>query len=322
MTETLSTAPVEIWDTRAVSQNDSFEYYRESVCKSLFPALPIYESKQPFNARHEAVLLENGLYGRLYCTPYTNERNPKHCANTPIDGYFVVQQLVGGSILTCGERVVRVAQGQTVVVDSRKPLTAVMQGSKFAVMSAIGVPREILKPWQRETLSDGVATIGNRTPLANCLSLLADSISYATLEELQCIYDASVKLLPLEFNSNGKSAPSEPEHLRSEANRLLRRIMIEIGNNIHSDISPSVIAAHFNISVRYLHKLFASTGTTFGAYVLAKRLDGVYNDLRCRSEKHSYISTIANKWGFREITSFNRAFKKRFGHPPKLSGPL
>jgi AraC-like DNA-binding protein len=82
-------------------------------------------------------------------------------------------------------------------------------------------------------------------------------------------------------------------------------------------MSPAIAAQHFGISVRYVQKLFAAGGTTFSAYIVAKRLDNIRDDLDSPSSRNHSISSLAFRWGFRDLSSFNRAFKKRFGCCPK-----
>lgn len=83
------------------------------------------------------------------------------------------------------------------------------------------------------------------------------------------------------------------------------------------DLGPSQAANEFHISKRYVHKVFAAVGMTFGTYVTLRRLDRVSKDLISESTQGEHIRSIAWRWGFRDITTFNRAFKRRFGCSPR-----
>jgi AraC family transcriptional activator of tynA and feaB len=67
------------------------------------------------------------------------------------------------------------------------------------------------------------------------------------------------------------------------------------------------------VSDRYVHKLFAARRMTFGAYVTERRLNHICADLI--STRHSVLG-IAYRWGFNDISAFNKAFKKRYGCTP------
>ncbi len=306
---------IEVYDTKLFPPREAFDRYRDAVSKSLVPALADYISEDAFRARHEAVLLRAGLFGKISCTPHTIRRTVKHCADTEVEGYFVVHQLVGGTVLVKGDHMIRIAQGDTVIVDSRDAITGMMAKTPFNAVSGIIVPRAPIEAIVKHVLRpNGMVIIGNRTPLANCLSLLANCVSIATLEELECIYEACLDLLPIELKTNSTIGH---DRSGSSRDRLLRRILVEIDNNLHSDISPTSVAEQFDISVRYIHKLFIGTGTTFNAYLLTRRLEAVYNELRTASDRRVHISSLAYKWGFKEISTFNRAFRKRYGTSPK-----
>jgi AraC-like DNA-binding protein len=81
-------------------------------------------------------------------------------------------------------------------------------------------------------------------------------------------------------------------------------------------LSPRSAALSLGISVRYVHKLFAITGTTFSAHVLAKRLELVRRDLASVECRHQPIFGLAYRWGFNDISTFIRAFKKKYGCSP------
>jgi len=84
------------------------------------------------------------------------------------------------------------------------------------------------------------------------------------------------------------------------------------------DLTPASAAAALGISLRQLHRLFGSTGSTFARYVLRQRL------LRCRDTIAGATGTgrsvidIAFGWGFNSMATFYRAFASEFGSPPRV----
>jgi AraC-like DNA-binding protein len=81
-------------------------------------------------------------------------------------------------------------------------------------------------------------------------------------------------------------------------------------------LSPTEVAATFNISLSYLHRLFAGMDTTFGSYVTALRL-AYAKDLLC-DPRHAKrrILELAFDSGFSDINHFGRRFKESFGCTP------
>lgn len=85
----------------------------------------------------------------------------------------------------------------------------------------------------------------------------------------------------------------------------------------HSDLTARRVAAEQGVSVRYLQKLFSSSGDTFGGYVRARRLE------RCRADLVSplcadlSITQICYRWGFNASSHFSRSFKEKYGVSPR-----
>jgi AraC-like DNA-binding protein len=83
-----------------------------------------------------------------------------------------------------------------------------------------------------------------------------------------------------------------------------------------AELSPRFAAEHLGISVRYVHKQFAAKGMTFTSYVTTKRLEFIRRDLISAACRNQPIFTIAYRWGFNDLSTFIRAFKKKFSCSP------
>ena len=172
-------------------------------------------------------------------------------------------------------------------------------------------------------VADAGKLFGNRllvrdsiiSPLASCLALLSDNILSATREEANALFDAFVALLPLAARGFSKGTIDGVEEART---RYLRReILAFVNRNLSNEgLSPQQVATHFEICPRYVHKIFASLGTTFSCYVTAKRLDHVRIDLNSSACQHQPILALAYRWGFNDMSTFIRVFKKRYGCSP------
>lgn len=76
------------------------------------------------------------------------------------------------------------------------------------------------------------------------------------------------------------------------------------------------VAAHHRITPRYVHLLFAGTGSSFSAYVLGQRLEHAHRRLSDARFDHLSISAVAFDVGFRDLSHFNRSFRRRFAQTP------
>jgi AraC-like DNA-binding protein len=110
-----------------------------------------------------------------------------------------------------------------------------------------------------------------------------------------------------------------------ETNDIMRRtpssqeVVHYIDANIqHTDLTPQGIAANFNISVRQLYRIVAATGYTPAALIWKERLEHARVQLAQKGPRVPIIE-IALNCGFKDGAHFSRAYRKQFGHPPKVS---
>ena len=106
-------------------------------------------------------------------------------------------------------------------------------------------------------------------------------------------------------------------------NRLRADVQIEAllafcRQNLHdSELSPQRVADHLGISVRTLHSRFKIIGQSFGRWVLDNRLDACRTALRDQNQRALNISEIAYRWGFNDLSHFNKVFRARFDQTPR-----
>jgi AraC-like DNA-binding protein len=83
------------------------------------------------------------------------------------------------------------------------------------------------------------------------------------------------------------------------------------------DLSPQMIAAHCRISVRTVHLRFERIGQSFSRWLVDNRLEACRRDLRDPCQAASSVSEIAYRWGFSDLSHFNRSFRAKFGMTPR-----
>ncbi|WP_055127961.1 helix-turn-helix domain-containing protein [Pseudomonas mediterranea] len=80
-------------------------------------------------------------------------------------------------------------------------------------------------------------------------------------------------------------------------------------------LSPTTIAQTHQISLRYLHKLFAQHGMQVMKFVRDERLAACSRELQAAVTR-PHLATLASKWGFEDDSNFRRAFRKAYGYAP------
>jgi AraC-like DNA-binding protein len=96
--------------------------------------------------------------------------------------------------------------------------------------------------------------------------------------------------------------------------RLVQRDVLE--RLCDRDLNIETVARRQRVTVRYVQRLFENAGTTFSEFVRGQRLEHAVRLLRERDLAASTITAIAYDVGFSDVSSFNRAFRKRFDATP------
>jgi AraC family transcriptional regulator, positive regulator of tynA and feaB len=76
------------------------------------------------------------------------------------------------------------------------------------------------------------------------------------------------------------------------------------------DLGAATLAAKFNCSPRYVHKLFAGRGRSVGGHVNEKRILVCTRNLLDGTGRHRTIAEIAFAAGFGDVSHFNRLFRR------------
>jgi AraC-like DNA-binding protein len=303
-----------ICDTEFCSNRDGFSSFRDAVATAFMPWLIERHPEGDFSARIVSLSGEFGSFSRTKMTPLTGlrtkseiSRSPERClyANYVISGRLVVEQ---GDIVTTAE------EGDLVVYDSTLPVKHHKLGNEPFQDLAFKISKQRLGMPDRRFENVAIPRTRIIAPLASCFSLLSQSVSSFQPEELTAVGEACAALLPVAVGL----AESAPHGEELSSSYYVRELIKFIDSNIGDiELSPGMAAENLGISVRYVHKQFAGLGTTFSKYVTAKRLDLISLDLVSPPGRSQPIFALAYRWGFNDLSTFIRSFKKRFGCSPR-----
>lgn len=82
------------------------------------------------------------------------------------------------------------------------------------------------------------------------------------------------------------------------------------------DLGPAMVSRELALSERYIRKMFAAQGTTLMGWIKDRRLQKCHQAINSGGGEYTSFAEIAYASGFSDISSFNRAFKVKFGVTP------
>jgi acetamidase/formamidase/AraC-like DNA-binding protein len=227
----------------------------------------------------------------------------------PVEDGVVLRQGSGHRIVPVGHLLLLPRSGDWSVVFQRDMRAIVLSVTSEALHGRI-----------TGKLKFGEARVVAPGGLADVFSRMLDATA-RTLESLTDVEWAAVAQgladLLLTFAHQLTAPTSDARHTATQA-AILHRICQTIERRLDDpELAPARVAQAEGISERYLQKLFEGVGDNFTHYVRERRLQRAWADLSNPAEAHQSISEIAYRYGFGDSAHFSRAFRHRFGLPPR-----
>jgi AraC-like DNA-binding protein len=187
----------------------------------------------------------------------------------------------------------------------------------------IGLSQSLVKRWLPDASNAAaVALKGDK----GWTSVLASYMRAMNLEHLNAtaspferdlVGEHVLSMLSMALSQNKLVHDAEVVSTRDRALHARMRMWIR-DHYSDPEVSAAKLAADFNVSVRYVHKAFASAGRgmTFLDAVQHERMEAAMRMLRTSSISNTQISQIAYSCGFTDAAYFGLVFRKHRGCSP------
>lgn len=301
------------WSTEGVPEAESFRYWHDVVWEAFVPVAMRRAGADPFHGALHARAVGPIVMARIRSEAQTVSRTAIQIARRAGDVYFLNLPLTPGTSAHQAERSAVLAPGDFAVVDSARPFELAFPDA-FDQISLV-IPHDLLAPRLADPMGATGRTISGQTGVGALVSTMVRSLQSA-VEPLdrQAAREVSDHLAGMIALAAGH-APIGPR----PASRVLltQAILDEIDRSLTDpSLSPASVAGAVGVSTRYLHRLLADRGPSFGRLVLGRRLERCHQDLLDPSRAHWTVTDIAVGNGFRDPSYLSRAFKRRYGIAP------
>ena len=193
--------------------------------------------------------------------------------------------------------------------------------SRHFRMIALGLPDAILRRHKEELHALMGRPISASGVLGACVGAL---LRKATEFRGRCTFEAGAALQDTILHAIATLAITEQDTSASagcaQRNARLKRLQAMALQLLEQvDLNPALLAARAGISTRTLHRLFTNSGTTFAEWLRQQRLARCWEELTQRRGQRRNIAQVALASGFGDLSTFNRAFRARFGMTPRAA---
>ncbi|OPC77368.1 AraC family transcriptional regulator [Embleya scabrispora] len=248
------------------------------------------------------------------------ERPPATCRALPKDSVFASLLLAGDGVFYHRDGSVRVAPGDLLLYDTRRPYLFGFSSSMRQLL--VDIPRELFTEHcpgaavsTPTRFGRGAAREAGNT--ATLRSLLLGLVREPHTTDAVAARDTVLGLLRL-LTAERLTGADDPA-AGSASTRAARSALAKryIDHHLHDPrLDAGRVAGALGVSVRHLSRIFTAEGITPARYILTRRLESARAQLVDPASPTPNIADVAHRWGFSSQSHFTRVFREHFGTTP------
>jgi len=316
-----------VFDTNKVAQPLRFELWNAFIARRLLGVKMESNCSQAYEGRIEIHGLGDAAIVFAQGSPCRSDRGPQEIASSGHEtpDWLLVRVNVPAHVQHCN-RDERLQPGDLILLDPKRPYRrydsqvdytifalsgAMVRDWSYAFESCAGYRFSHERGWAR-LLSFYIAGMGSE--LLGAVRRSPASSTQFTSHLISLL----VKMVTQESLDSVKAGSRDIGSSRARQ-RLYDLMLLWIRDHFDDPtITAASLAQAFRVSVRYVHKLFATYSQQRGflTHLQDVRMEHVIGRFQDKREAHMTISEIAWSCGFADAGSFARLFKKRYGMPP------
>jgi AraC family transcriptional regulator, positive regulator of tynA and feaB len=301
------------WSTKAIEADRPFGSWAEDLADAFVQLEPRKIGEQPFQGTISRADVASIQISRVDATKHVVHRLRSHIARSIGDVYFVNLQLDGVGRYTQRGHEQICGPGDLAIVDTTEPFE-IANCRNFSLF-CFAVPRQLLskalaeRPRLRLSATEAGRALSRTLAGHAELCLRSEPNSGISTFGAQHVVD-------LLSHVPGILEERSPE--RAGRSVMLSMMLDYIDRHAEDpELSAATLAQKFHCSQRYVHKLFATTGRSVGEHINGLRLLVCTRNLLDHAHRRATIAEIAFNAGFRDISHFNRLFKRSNGLAPR-----
>lgn len=302
-----------IWSTRSAAAGAEAAYWRTALHEAVFELETKIPSRDGFHGRIKQQALGPIAISAISLNREQTIWRTRSAIARATSGQFEFVTIRRGSARLdhCGADIV-LKTGDSVLIDSRRVYC--FSTSRESRTLSYHLPEDWLQNWI--DMSDEViaAPIRSNTVWGTALLAMAEELVTESSQidpGFYAVYaDQLAGALNLALSRSSIAHLSNEKPVFDRARELIRAYAYD--RNLDVCRASGIL----RISPRYLHKVFASQGTTFSAELLSERLKLAIRMLSDPLFQDTPIAEIARRAGFSDPSHFSRRFRGQFGVSP------
>ncbi len=285
--------------------------FREILAHLYTLSLPDSSEEARFTFSTRTYPTSRAILMRTQGTAFTMSRGPALIARGSADQVIIYLQLEGSCDADCAGRRHRMQPGDIQIVDYARPFHSA--STDYANLM-VHLTRESLPASLLALEPHGVVfsrSSGAARLIGAALQEFYAQADRLTVSDAEAAVEGVVALTTACVRA--KMASDEANHVKSRRKSALDYIDGHLGN---AELGPDEIAEAAAVSRASLYRLLAAEGG-IRAVLLKRRLDEALRLMLADGNDGRSLIEIAARCGFGGASQFSRAFRTRFGVPPR-----
>ncbi|RIX85038.1 AraC family transcriptional regulator [Acidovorax cavernicola] len=316
---------VQRFHTGMVPRKDGFAFWADAIG----PHVGRLDSTERTDFHQELTIVETGglAFMRAQGTGASVEREgPSRLMGAEVYPFHLLLKLDGGFAISDQHRRVELGSGDMVLLDSWQRMR--LRSTQATDSWSLGLSEEAVSRWLPHAdqaidlrLAGGKGWAGMLSGYLRALDV-AHLCSIRSPAQQQQLGEHLLSMLSFTLEQCGLTArPGALGERVSPRDGELHARMRRWIRDHHADaeVDAQKLAASFNVSVRYVHKVFANAGRgmTFLQTLQADRLDAAARMLRSPEGARKFVAQIGYDCGFADPAYFGLVFRKKYGCTPR-----
>ncbi|GHF13760.1 helix-turn-helix transcriptional regulator [Pseudolysinimonas yzui] len=294
--------------TSDVPEAERFDYFRDALSDVYLGIRTEWSGTGVFDAAFDSYPVDGDVLAHMWAPGHVGRRGSALVKQRPDEAVYLNLSTSGDHTVSHLDRAWQLGRGMPILLDSESPFVVdFADRARFRLYSLRIEKRPGFEPTRRDVLriNEQLTRTTSGRALATQARLMCAEIE-AGRPEVAAAMAAPVRALLRVL----AGSPDDPETRLDEFKAVARARLTA------PDLRADEVAAAFGLTGRTVQSAFQVAGETFGAWLLAERLDLACERLVSPAWRRRGVAAIAAACGFRDPTHFHRAFRTRFGMTP------
>jgi AraC-like DNA-binding protein len=294
--------------TSDVPEAERFDYFRDALSDVYLGIRTEWSGPGVFDAAFDSYPVDGDVIAHMWAPGHVGRRGSALVKQRPDEAVYLNLSTSGDHTVGHLDRTWQLGRGMPILLDSESPFVVdFADRARFRLYSLRIEKHPGFEPTRRDVLriNEQLGRTVTGRALATQARLMCAEIEAGRPEVAAAMVAPVRALLGVLAGSTAESGARLDEFKAVAHARLAV-----------PSLRADDVGAAFGVTARTVQSEFQAAGETFGAWLLAERLDLAHERLASPAWRMRSVGTIAAACGFRDPTHFHRAFRARFGMTP------